>query len=43
LTDEDKQHARIVADFLSAGGTMVVLSTPTWSWLELCEVKIGQA
>jgi hypothetical protein len=35
--------AQLLCGFAGRGGRVVVLSTPSWSWPELCDVKIGQA
>jgi hypothetical protein len=43
LTDGDKQHARQLCDFAAAGGRVVVLSTPSWDWPGLCDVRVGNA
>lgn len=41
LSPEEKGQAKVLERFLSAGGRMVVLSTPSWDWLDLCDVKIS--
>ncbi len=41
LSPEEKRQTKVLDGFLRAGGKMVVLSTPSWDWLELCEVKIS--
>jgi len=41
LTADEKRQARVLRDFVAAGGRMVVLATRSWDWPELCEVKIG--
>jgi len=43
LTEEEKQTAKALCDFASRGGRVIVLSTPTWNWPELCAVKIGKS
>ncbi len=42
LTEEEKQTAKALCDFASRGGRVIVLSTPSWNWPELCDVKIGE-
>lgn len=42
LTEEEKQTAEALCDFASRGGRVIVLSTPSWNWPELCDVKIGE-
>src|SRR5262245_23986600 len=42
LTETEKEHAKALCEFAAAGGKVVVLSTPSWNWPELCEVKIGK-
>jgi hypothetical protein len=43
LTEDDKRSAKTLCDFAARGGRVIVLSTPSWNWPELCNVKIGQA
>ena len=43
LTDAEKRNAKALCDFAGRGGRIVVLSTPSWNWPELCDVKIGKA
>jgi len=43
LTAEEKRRAQSLCDFVAAGGRMVVLSTKTWSWQELCDVTVGES
>jgi hypothetical protein len=43
LTEGEKQNAKALCDFASRGGRVVVLSTPSWDWRELCDVKIAHA
>ena len=43
LTDADKRQAGVLKKFLNEGGTIVVLSTPSWNWPELCQMEIGRA
>jgi len=40
LSPEEKRQTKVLDSFLRAGGKIVVLSTPSWDWPELCEVKI---
>ncbi len=40
LSSEEKRQTKILDDFLRVGGKVVVLSTPSWDWSELCDVKI---
>ena len=40
LTEGEKQNAKALCDFASRGGRVVVLSTPSWDWRELCDVKV---
>lgn len=41
LTEDEKRNAQALCGFGGRGGTVVVLSTPSWGWLELCDVKIS--
>ena len=41
LTEDEKRNAKALCDFAGRGGRVVVLSTPSWDWPELCDVKIG--
>jgi hypothetical protein len=41
LSPEEKSQRQGVQDFLDAGGKIVVLSTPSWDWPDLCNVKTG--
>jgi hypothetical protein len=41
LTEGEKQNAKALCDFASGGGRIVVLSTPSWDWRELCDVRIA--
>ena len=43
LSHIEKQNARYLCDFIDRGGKVVVLSTPSWNWPELCNIKIGPA
>lgn len=43
LTDEEKAIAPALCRFAAAGGRVVVLSTTTWDWPELCEVEIPES
>ena len=40
LTENEKRNAKVLCDFAGRGGRVVVLSTPSWDWRELCDVKI---
>ncbi len=42
LTDAQKQNANVLCDFAARGGQVIVLSTPSWTWPQLCDVKIGK-
>jgi hypothetical protein len=41
LSPEEKRQTKALDGFLRAGGKMIVLSTPSWDWSELCDVKIS--
>lgn len=41
LTDREKNEALLLYDFAAAGGRIVILSTRSWNWSELCDVQIG--
>jgi hypothetical protein len=41
LSDDEKRSAKALCDFAGRGGRVVVLSSPFWSWPELCDVTIG--
>lgn len=41
LREEEKHSAKALCDFAGRGGRVVVLSTPSWDWRELCDVKIS--
>jgi hypothetical protein len=41
LTEDEKRNAKALFGFAGRGGRVVVLSTPSWSWPELCDVKIS--
>ena len=43
LTSEERQHTEQVRDFVASGGRLVVLSTPSWDWHELCDVTVEQS
>ncbi|MBP7937465.1 MAG: hypothetical protein KA354_22710 [Phycisphaerae bacterium] len=43
LTGAEKRNAKALCDFAGRGGRIIVLSTPSWDWRELCDVKIGKA
>ena len=40
LTEDEKQSAKELCAFADRGGRVVVLSTSSWDWPELCDVKI---
>ncbi len=40
LTPPEKATAKRLCDFTENGGKVIVLATPSWSWSELCDVKI---
>lgn len=41
LTEGERQNAEVLCDFAGRGGRIVILSTPSWDWRELCDVKIA--
>jgi hypothetical protein len=41
LSPGEKRQTKVLDGFLRAGGKMLVLSTPSWDWPELCDVKIS--
>ena len=41
LSPGEKRQNTILDRFLRAGGKMVVLSSPSWGWPELCDVRIS--
>ncbi len=41
LTGQEKSTAMRLCDFAAAGGHIVILSTPSWDWKELCDIQIG--
>ncbi len=41
LTEDEKRKAKALCDFAGRGGRVVVLSTPSWNWPDLCDVKIS--
>ena len=43
LTDAEMQNAKALCDFAAQGGRVIVLSTPSWNWPQLCDIKIGKA
>jgi len=43
LTDEEKRSTQSLCDFAEAGGQVVVLSTKSWDWQELCDVTVGKS
>ena len=43
LTEAEKQNAKALCDFAGQGGRVIVLSTPSWNWPQLCDMKIGKA
>jgi hypothetical protein len=42
LSDDEKRNAKALCDFATAGGRIVVMSTSSWNWPELCDVTIGK-
>jgi hypothetical protein len=42
LSEDEKRSSKALCDFAARGGRVIVLSTPTWSWSELCDMKIGE-
>jgi hypothetical protein len=40
-TEEERRKAQAICGFAARGGRVIVLSTSSWSWPELCDVKIG--
>jgi len=43
LSPAEKRQTRVLEGFLRAGGKMVVLSTRSWDWPGLCDVKISRS
>nr|MBC8227994.1 hypothetical protein [bacterium] len=43
LTAEEKRSAQSLCDFASSGGLVVVLSTKSWNWRELCDVTVDKS
>jgi hypothetical protein len=43
LTATERQKAQSLCDFASAGGCVIVLSTYSWDWRELCDVNIEKS
>jgi hypothetical protein len=43
LTEDEKRSAKALGNFAARGGRVIVLSTSSWTWPELCDVKIGKA
>lgn len=43
LSEAEKRSAKVLREFAARGGQIIVLSTPSWNWPELCEVTIGKA
>ena len=41
LSPTEKQQAAALRKFAAAGGRIVVLSTRSWDWTELCDIRIG--
>jgi hypothetical protein len=41
LTNREKKTAMQLCNFVAAGGHIVILSTPSWDWNELCDIQIG--
>lgn len=42
LTEGEQGSAKVLCEFAARGGRVIVLSTPTWKWPELCDVKLGE-
>ena len=42
LTEDEKRNAKALCGFAGRGGRVVVLSTPSWSWPELCDMTVGK-
>jgi hypothetical protein len=42
LTEEEQRSAKALCDFAARGGRVIVLSTPSWKWPDLCDVNIGK-
>lgn len=40
LTEAEKQNTQALCDFASRGGWIIVLSTASWDWPGLCDVKV---
>jgi hypothetical protein len=40
LTEGEKRHAEALGRFADRGGRVVVLSSPSWDWREMCDVKL---
>jgi hypothetical protein len=43
LTIEEKQNAQALFDFVAAGGRLVILSTESWDWQELCDITVKES
>jgi hypothetical protein len=43
LNVDKKQAAQALCDFAAAGGRVVVLSTGSWDWPELCDVEVPKS
>jgi len=43
LTNEEKRNTQSLRDFASAGGRVVVLSTGSWDWQDLCDVTVNKS
>jgi len=41
LRENEKGQAKELCDFSARGGSVVVLSTPSWDWRELCDLRIS--
>ena len=41
VTAEEKRLSGKLCDFADRGGQIIVLSTPSWNWRDLCEVRIN--
>jgi hypothetical protein len=43
LNETERQKAQALCDFANAGGRVIVLSTYSWDWRELCDVSIEKS
>jgi hypothetical protein len=41
LTEDEKGKAKALCGFAGRGGSVIVLSAPSWDWPELCDVRIS--